>query len=63
MAADSDASIVFDVSIDTGSIKTSIENTSKKVDERLTAAFSNSAQKCQSACDSMADSFKQVDAA
>lgn len=63
MAADSDASIVFDISIDTGSIKTSIENTSKKVDERLTAAFSNSAQKCQSACDSMADSFKQVDAA
>ena len=61
MAADT--LIQFDISLDLGKIKTAVSSASKKVNEQLTASFSKSARKCQTACDSMAESMKEIDAA
>ena len=61
MAADT--LIQFDISLDLGKIKTAVSSASKKVNEQLTVSFSKSARKCQTACDSMAESMKEIDAA
>lgn len=58
MAAD--ATISFDISLDLGKIKTTINDATRKVNGEFTKAFSGAAQKCQASCDDMAKAFKNI---
>ena len=53
--------IRFDIALDLGKIKTAIDETSQKLNEKFTGAFTGAAKKCQSECNHMAGAFKKVD--
>lgn len=56
----SDGIILFDISLDLGKIKTSIDEASHKIESKLNKAFTNSAEKCEKSCDEMAESLHKI---